>query len=118
MFILGAIDKFRAESKEVEMIASRHLPAPQGLERLAGALEALGAAMVLLGIGARVAAMGLLAFTACTRLAFFRYWSFQGRPEAKQPMNATSYANRAVSAGLPHMAAFGLGRWALAPGLW
>lgn len=118
MFVSSAIDKFRADSKEVEMIASLHLPAPQNLERLAGALEALGAVMLVLGIGTRLAAVGLLAFTAFTTLAFLRYWSFQGPPEAKQPVKATFYANWAVSASLLYLAAFGPGRWAFAPGLW
>lgn len=118
MFVSSAIDKLRADPREVKMIASLHLPAPQGLERLAGALEALGAAMLVLGIGARLAAVGLLAFTAFTTLAFLRYWSFQGPPEAKQPMKATFYANWAVSAGLLYLAVFGPGRWALAPGFW
>lgn len=100
------------------MIASLHLPAPKVLERLAGALEALGAAMLVLGIGTRLAAVGLLAFTLFTTHAFLRYWSFEGPPEAKQPMKTTFYVNWAASAGLLYLAVFGPGRWALAPGFW
>lgn len=118
MFVSSAIDKFRGDPKEIEMIASLHLPAPRALERLAGVLEALGAAMLVLGIGTRLAAVGLLAFTVFTTLAFLRYWSFQGPTEAKQPMKATFYANWAAVAGLLYLAVFGPGRWALLPGLW
>ena len=118
MFISSAVDKLRGDPKEIEMIASLHLPAPAVLERLVGALLALGSAMLILGIGTRFAAVGLLAFTALTTLAFLRYWSFQGPAEAKQPMKATFYANWAVSAGLLYLAVFGPGQWAFAPGFW
>ena len=100
------------------MIASLHLPVPQGLERLAGVLEALGSAMLVLGVGTRIAAVGLLAFTVFTTLSFLRYWSFQGPPEAKQSMKATFYGNWAVSAGLLYLGVFGPGSWAVAPRLW
>lgn len=70
------------------------------------------------GIGTRLAAVGLLAFTLFTTSAFLRGWSFQGPPEAKQPMKATFYANWAASAGLLCLAVFGPGRWALAPESW
>ncbi len=118
MFVSSAVDKLRGDPKETEMIASLHLPAPAWLERLAGAMVGLAAAMLVLGVGTRLAAVGLLAFTVFTTLAFLRYWSFQGPPEAKQPMKATFYANWAVSAGLLYLAAFGPGRWAFAPGFW
>jgi len=117
MFVSSAIDKFRGDPKEVEMIASLHLPAPLGLERLQGARQALGAAMLVVGIGTRLAAMGLLAFTVFTTFAFLRYWSFQGPTEAKQPMKATFYANWAASAGLLHLTVFGPGRWAVGAGV-
>lgn len=118
MFVSSAIDKLRGDPKEIEMIVSLHLPSPTAMERLAGGLLALGAAMLVLGIGTRLAALGLLVFTVFTTVAFLRYWAFQGPPEAKQPMKSAFYANWAVSAGLLYLAVFGPGRWAVAPGIW
>lgn len=117
MFVSSAIDKFRADPKEVEMIASLHLPAPKFLEFLTGAFECAASAMILLGAGARLAALALLAFVILTTFAFLRYWSFQGPPDARQLMKSTFYANWAVVGGLVYLAVTGPGRWALWPGV-
>ena len=116
MFVSSALDKFKADPKEVAMIASLHLPAPKSLEWLTGAFEGIASLLILVGVGTRWAALALLGFVVLTTLAFLRYWSFKGPPDAKHSMKNIFFANWAVVAGLICLAIVGPGRWALWPG--
>ena len=114
MFLISAGDKFRGDKKEIAMIAQLHLPAPARLETLTGVCEVLGAAMLLTGAGARIAAAGLLIFTAFISLAFLQYWKIDSGPEQRLPVRNAFFANVAVVGGLLYIVVVGPGRWAIA----
>jgi putative oxidoreductase len=114
LFVVSAIDKFRLERLEMELIATLHLPAPAVLLRLTGICLLLGAAALILGVYARVAAVALALFVGFVSLFFLRFWSFEGPPDIRASMRNTFVGNFAVIGGLIYVATLGPGGIALA----
>lgn len=113
MFIASARDKLRGDAAEIEMIRGLGLPAPERLETLTGLFELAGAAALVLGAGARIAALLLAGFLAFLTLAFLHYWSFQGPPEGRLAMRNAFFGNWAAAGGLLVLFVTGPGSWAL-----
>ncbi|HEY0800115.1 MAG TPA: DoxX family membrane protein [Steroidobacteraceae bacterium] len=114
MFVVSAIDKFRLERLEMELIATLQLPAPALLLRFAGICLLLGAAALVLGVYARVASFALALFVGFVSLFFLRFWSFEGPPAVRASMRNTFVGNFAVIGGLIYVATLGPGGIALA----
>ena len=112
MFVVSALDKFRLNPVEMEQIASLHLPAPAALERVTGLCEMAGAAALVLGIYARIAAVALALFVAFVSLAFVQFWSFKGPEDARVTVRNLFVGNLGVIGGLLYIAAVGAGRLA------
>jgi putative oxidoreductase len=109
MFVVSACDKFRLDPVEMGQIASLHLPAPAKLERLTGVCEMIGAAALVFGVYARVAAVALALFVAFVSLMFVQFWSFKGPDGARVMVRNLFVGNVAVIAGLLYVAAVGAG---------
>ena len=114
LFVVSAIDKFRLDRLEMELIATLHLPAPAVLLRFTGICLLLGATALVLGVYARVAAVALALFVGFVSLFFLRFWSFEGAPEVRTSMRITFVSNFAVVGGLIYVATLGPGGMTLA----
>lgn len=117
MFVASARDKFAGDAQEIAMIRGLGLPAPERLETLTGLFELAGAAALILGAGARIAALLLAGFLSFLTLAFLHYWSFQGPPEGRQAMRNAFFGNWAAAGGLLVLFVTGPGSWSLLAGL-
>jgi putative oxidoreductase len=109
MFVVSALDKFRLNPVEMGQIASLHLPAPAAFERVTGLCEMAGAAALVLGIYARIAAVALALFVAFVSLAFVQFWSFKGPEDARVTVRNLFVGNLGVIGGLLYIAAVGAG---------
>jgi uncharacterized membrane protein YphA (DoxX/SURF4 family) len=83
MFLASARDKFRLDRQEVALIRSLGLPVPEALERIIGGFEVICAAALLVGLGAKVAAGLLAAFTLFLTFAFLHFWTIQDAPQMR-----------------------------------
>jgi putative oxidoreductase len=109
MFVVSALDKFRLDPVEMRQISSLHLPAPANLERLAGVCEMVGAAALVFGVYARIAAVALALFVTFVSLMFVQFWSFKGPDDARVMVRNLFVGNVAVIGGLFYVAAVGAG---------
>lgn len=109
MFVASAVDKFRLNPVEMRQIASLHLPAPATLERLTGLFEIAGAAALIFGLYARLAAAALALFVVFVSLFFVKFWSFDGPSDVRAMMRNIFLGNAAATGGLIYVAVFGPG---------
>jgi len=111
LFIPAGWAKIAGFSGVVGYIASKGVPFPEAAAAIAIAAE-LGLGLLLLfGLKARWAALGLAIFVAVITPIFHNYWA---APAAQQMMQQQAFfKNVAVLGGLLVLYAFGPGGWSL-----
>ena len=111
LFIPAGWAKIAGFSGVVGYIASKGIPFPEAAAAIAIAAE-LGLGLLLLfGLKARWAALGLAVFVAVITPVFHNYWA---APAAQQMMQQQAFfKNVAVLGGLLVLFAFGPGGWSL-----
>ena len=84
---------------------------PAWLGYVAGPVEVIGGAAVILGLFSRWAALLMLVFTAAATFSSHRYWEFA--EPARRAQDVNFYKNVAIMGGFFFMMAAGGGRWSL-----
>ena len=112
VFIFSAWGKLLSDPIDVAAITSLGLPHPQMLGRAVGVCEVIGALMLTLGAGARVAAVLLSIFLLSVTLAFLRFWKATDHPARFAQANSF-FGNLGVLGGLVYITVMGPGSLAL-----
>ena len=111
MFVLSGFGKLAGLEGTAGYIASAGLPAPTLLALVAGVLEVVAGAALIVGFQARWAALALALFTLMATFLFHAYW---GMPKEQQYMQMLMFQkNLAVVGGLLFVFAFGAGSLSL-----
>jgi putative oxidoreductase len=112
MFCGSAVSKLAGDRAERESVAALGLPVPRLLQFICGLCQIAGSAMLVSGVGARLAALLFAGFVVVVTPLFFPFWTIAdpGRRAAKT--NAF-LCNFGVVSGLLAMAAAGPGDWAV-----
>jgi putative oxidoreductase len=108
IFLVSGYGKLVGLSGAAAYIGSKGLPAPMALAVLAGVGELVLGAAVAIGFKARLAALGLVVFTAAATFLFHDFWTMQGSERAMQQIHALK--NLAIIGGLLVLSAAGPGR--------
>lgn len=111
LFVPSGLSKISGFGGTVGYIASQGLPAPSALAAVAIAVEVLLPVLLLLGWGARWAALGLAVFTLLAGFLFHNYWAVP--PEQVMMQQINFFKNIAITGGLLAFAAFGAGAWSV-----
>lgn len=114
LFVAGGIPKLMGDAEGREAIAALGLPAAALLERMAGLCLVAGAAMLVLGLWARLAAALLAAFVVVVTPLFLRFWNADN-PFHRAKMIQAFVANMGITGGLLAFVAVGPGGLALLP---
>lgn len=109
LFVPAGWGKLIGFSGVIGYISSKGVPLPQVAAAIAVAAELGLGLMVLLGIKARWAALGLAVFTLVITPVFHNYWAVPDAQRMAQYLNF--YKNLAIVGGLLGFAAFGAGAW-------
>lgn len=111
LFLPAGIGKLTGFEGTIGYIASAGLPLPALGAALAVAVE-IGASLALLaGLGTRIAALVLSAFTLAASIFFHAYWATPA--DQAYVAQLLFFKNIAVVGGLLALAAHGAGRWSL-----
>ncbi len=108
IFLVSGYGKLVGLSGTAAYIGSKGLPAPMALAVLAGVGELVLGAAVAVGFKGRLAALGLVVFTAVATYLFHGFWTMQGAERAMQQIHALK--NLAIIGGLLVLSAAGPGR--------
>jgi len=111
LFLPAGIGKLTGFSGTVGYIASVGLPAPALGAVAALTVEIVGSVALLVGFGARVAALVLAVFTLAASFFFHAYWSVPA--DQAFVTQLLFFKNVAVVGGLLILAAQGAGEWSL-----
>jgi putative oxidoreductase len=112
MFIFSGYGKFMDLSGTAAQIASKGLPAPMALAALAAFAEVLGGLMIVVGWQTRIAALGLLVYTALTAYFFHDFWNMPAGPEQMDNM-IHAMKNLSIAGAFLMLAAVGAGRFSI-----
>lgn len=107
LFLPAGISKITGFDGTVGYIASVGLPLPELGAVLAIAVEVIGGVALLVGFGARPAALVLALFTMVASYFFHGYWRLPADQQFVQQL--LFFKNVAVAGGLLTLAAFGAG---------
>jgi putative oxidoreductase len=111
LFLPAGISKITGFAGTVGYISSVGMPVPTVAALVAIAVEVLGGAALVLGLGTRLAALTLSLFTLAASFYFHNYW---GVPADQQFMQQLLFMkNIGVTGGLLALAAFGAGAFSL-----
>jgi putative oxidoreductase len=112
MFLFSGYGKFADLSGTAAMIAAEGLPVPMMLASLTATAEVLGGLMIVFGWQTRIAALGLVVFTAVATYYFHDFWAM---PDGPDRMNNMIHAmkNLSVIGGFLMLAAVGAGRYSI-----
>jgi len=110
-FIPSGIQKITGFSGTVGYAASAGLPMPEVGVVIAIIVEVVLAAMLLVGLKARWAALLMAVFCLVTAFIFHNYWA--SPPEQQMSQHINFYKNFAIAGGLLFVYAFGPGRFSL-----
>lgn len=113
MFVQSSFAKLAAAPPIVAASRAHHIPAAGALVRLAGACELVGGTMLVLGVGARLAACLLTLFMISVTLGFLRFWSAPA--DQKQTQTMAFFSNLTTIGGLMYVAVCGPGTLAVTP---
>jgi putative oxidoreductase len=111
IFLVSGYGKLVGLSGAAAYIGSKGLPVPTVLAVLAGVGEVVLGAAVALGFKARLAALGLVAFTALATAFFHDFWNLQGADRGMQQVHALK--NLAMIGGLLILASAGPSRFSI-----
>jgi putative oxidoreductase len=109
LFLPAGIGKIAGFEGTVGYIASAGLPLPELGAVLAIAVEVIGGIALLIGFGARPAALVLALFTLVASYFFHGYWNLPADQQFMQQL--LFFKNIAVTGGLLTLAAWGAGAW-------
>lgn len=109
IFLLSGIAKITDPVGTIAHMRSVGIPAADLLVWIAGVAEILGGASLLLGLLARIGALGLILFLIPTTLLFHAFWLYSGDEQLAQMVNFTK--NLAILGGLWLVVAYGAGRY-------
>jgi putative oxidoreductase len=110
IFIASGFGKFADLSGPAAYIAGKGLPFPQLLAAAAGAGELVCGLAIAIGFQTRLAAIGLIVFTASAAFFFHDFWNLPaGAERANQMIHAMK--NLSIIGGLIVLAVAGAGRW-------
>ena len=110
IFIASGFGKFADLSGTAAYIAGKGLPFPQLLAAAAGAGELVCGLAIAIGFQTRLAAIGLIVFTASAAFFFHDFWNLPaGAERANQMIHAMK--NLSIIGGLIVLAVAGAGRW-------
>lgn len=111
VFLPAGLSKIGGFEGTVGYIASVGLPMPTLGAAVAIAVEVLGGAALILGLGTRWAALALALFTLVASFFFHNFWAM---PEEQQMMQQLMFMkNIGLTGGLLALAAFGAGAFSL-----
>lgn len=111
LFLPAGIDKVTGFAGTVGYISSVGLPMPQLGAVVALVVEIVGGLALIAGLGTRLAAIVLAAFTLVASFFFHPYWAV---PADQQMIPyLLFYKNIAVVGGLLTIAAWGAGAWSV-----
>ena len=111
LFLPAGIAKLSGFAGTVGYIASVGLPLPEVGAALALTVEILGGIALLIGFGARPAALVLAAFTLAASYFFHAFWAVPADQQFVTQL--LFFKNIAVTGGLLTIAAFGAGAWSI-----
>ena len=111
LFLPAGISKIAGFDGTVGYIASVGLPLPELGAVLAIAVEVIGGVALLVGFGARPAALVLALFTLVASYFFHGYWRLPADQQFVQQL--MFFKNVAVAGGLLLLAAWGAGAWSI-----
>jgi putative oxidoreductase len=111
LFLPAGIGKIAGFEGTVGYIASAGLPLPELGAVLAIAVEVIGGIALLIGFGARPAALVLALFTLVASYFFHGYWNLPADQQFMQQL--LFFKNIAVTGGLLTLAAWGAGAWSV-----
>ena len=110
IFIASGFGKFADLSGTAAYIAGKGLPFPQLLAAAAGTGELICGLAIAIGWQTRLAAIGLIVFTAAAAFFFHDFWNLPvGAERANQMVHAMK--NLSIIGGLIVLAVAGAGRW-------
>lgn len=107
LFLPAGLSKIGGFAGTAGYIASKGLPLPEVGAAIAIAVEVLGGLALILGFGARWAALILAAFTVVAGVFFHNFWALPAEQQMVQQIMFMK--NIAVAGGLLVVAAFGPG---------
>jgi putative oxidoreductase len=111
VYLYSGIDKLIHRADAVAELEALKLPQPALLRPLVIAVQLVGGAMVLLGVGTRLGALLLLGFTALATLIAHRPFDHEGL--ARRMQFTIALEHLAICGGLLLLAIVGPGRLAL-----
>lgn len=111
LFLPAGIDKLTGFAGTVGYISSVGLPMPQLGAVVALVVEIVGGLALIAGLGTRLAAIVLAAFTLVASFFFHAYWAVPADQQLIPQL--LFYKNIAVVGGLLTIAAWGAGAWSV-----
>jgi len=114
VFVFSAIGKFRHDEMDMQAIKRIGLPLPGAVASITGGCEIVGALMLSLGMGARVASALLGIFLLAVSFLLLRFWEVGDSPRRFAEENAF-FGNMGLAGGLLYVLVTGPGPLALFP---
>lgn len=111
LFLPAGFGKITGFAGTVAYITAAGLPLPTVAAAGAIAVEVIGGAALLVGIGTRYAALALAFFTLVASFFFHNFWAVPADQQYMQQL--LFYKNLAVAGGLMILAAWGAGAWSV-----
>jgi len=111
LFIPAGFAKIAGFAGTAGYIASKGVPLPEVAAAIAIAVEVGLGLMLLVGVKARWAALGIAFFTLVITFIFHNFWAFEAAQQVQQQQ--AFFKNIGVVGGLLLVAAFGPGAWSM-----
>ncbi len=112
IYLMSGFQKFTDLGGVAEMLAAKGLPQPMILATLAAVTEVAGALLIAVGLQTRLAAIGLIVFTAITTYFFHDFWNEPAGPEQANNM-IHAMKNLSICGAFLMLAGTGAGRYSM-----